>query len=162
MTPRNENLRRYRWPALKSYNRTLASERSLGSLSTKWTRFMVSAVCTGCARLPFWRSNRGTFLQAVCARVIPDVELLVSEMKAVQRRWNTELLERVLFRCGPRASKGPSLLCVWVFCMQHREQAKVTFLFWFLTMDVMHLCPPPSSTLSTALWLPLFLQPSLI
>lgn len=61
-----------------------------------------------------------------------------------------------------RASKGPCLLCVWVFCMQRWEQAKVTFLFWFLTMAVMHLCPPPSSSLTTALWLPLFLQPSLI
>lgn len=39
--------------------------------------------------------------------------------------------------------RDASLFCVWVFCMQHREQPKVTFLFWFLTMDVMHLCPLP-------------------
>lgn len=39
--------------------------------------------------------------------------------------------------------RDSSLFCVWVFCMQHWEQPKVTFLFWFLTMDVMHLCPLP-------------------
>lgn len=69
-------------------------------------------------------------------------------------RWSTERVARILLRSSLHASESHRFLCVWisdfacsttgrVHCWEQGVScSEVTLLFWALTMDVKHLCPP--------------------
>lgn len=70
-------------------------------------------------------------------------------------RWSAEQVERILLRRSLFAWGGHRYLSVWISdstCgrtgrahrCEHGVSYAVTLLFWALTTDAVHLCPPPS------------------
>lgn len=116
-------------------------------------------------------------MEAVWVLVIPDFQLFIYEWEEVQSReeWGEALSElREFYYAVVCMHQGghrflrvciSDSACSTTGRVHYWEQgvacSEVTLLFWALTMDVMHPCPPPSPSLPPRPWLPLFLQPSL-